>query len=362
VETLVDDVRALGGHIRSCAAEFERAGTVDEETVARLAELGVFRLLAPRAVGGLEADPILFLQVCEELGAADGSAGWVAMIAAATSLALAYLEPEVARELLADPRFAIAGVAAPFGTATPVDGGYRVRGRWPFASGCEHATWLVGGCRVGGERPGVRLMVMPAAAITVHRTWDVAGLRATGSHDISADDVFVAAGHSFSLGGPPRRAGFPALSWLALGIGAVPLGIARAAGEEFARLARSKRDPVSGQPVAAKAWVRSAAAEAEALRAAGLAFLRSEAGATGPRDGTAVARLRLAIATANRNAADAVDLLYDAAGGTSVYAKSPLQRHFRDVHAATQHAMVGPDLRETVGAVLLGEDVPTALL
>ena len=358
MDSLVDEVRALGERIRSGAADAERDGAVPAETVAQLAELGVFRMLAPAAVGGLEADPVLFAEVCEELGYADGSTGWVAMIAAATSLTLAYLEPDVARDMLADPRFVIAGVAAPFGTATPVEGGYRVRGRWPFASGCEHASWLIGGCRHTG---GIRMMVMPAAALTVHRTWDVAGLRATGSHDIEAEDVFVPDEHSFSLAGP-TRVGLPVSSLLALGLGAVPLGVARAAIEEFARLAGGKRDPVTGQALAAKGWARSAVVEAEALRGSGLAYLRSAAAARGPRDVTAVARLRLAIATANRNAAGAVDLVYTAAGGTSVYSASPLQRHFRDVHAATQHAMVGADLRETVGAVLLGEDVPTVRL
>ncbi|GAB1692945.1 acyl-CoA dehydrogenase family protein [Krasilnikovia sp. M28-CT-15] len=331
-----------------------------------LADIGVFRLAAPRGVGGLDVGPVSFARVCEELGYADGSVGWVAMIAAATSMTLAFLEPEVAHAMLADRRFMIAGVAAPFGTATPVGGGYRVRGRWPFASGCEHATWLVGGCRVAGDRPAVRMMIMPAEALTVHDTWDVSGLRGTGSHDIEAGDVFVAEHHSFSLADEPRQesavSGLPALSILALGIAAVPLGVARRAIEEFTSLARSKRDPVGGQWLAGKSWVRSAVAEAESLRAAGLAYLLGEVSAAGPRDVTAVARLRLAIATAARNATQAVDLMYEAAGGTSVYASSPLQRHFRDVHAAAQHAMVGPDVRETVGAVLLGEDVNTARL
>jgi indole-3-acetate monooxygenase len=95
----------------------------------------------------------------------------------------------------------------------------------------------------------------------------------------------------------------------------------------------------------------------ESLRGSGLAYLLSEAAAV-----TSSAELRLAVATASRNAARAVDPMYDAAGGTALYMSSPLQRYRRDVHAATQHAMVGPDIRETIGAVLLGEDVNTARL
>jgi alkylation response protein AidB-like acyl-CoA dehydrogenase len=366
MDKLLDDVRALAAGIRDRSADIERGRTIPRDIIDDLSGLGVFRLSAPREAGGLEVEPALFAAVCEELGYADGSAGWVAMIAGATGIALAYLEPDVAQDMLADPRFMIAGVAAPFGVATPVDGGYRVRGRWPFASGCQHATWLVGGCRVTGDRPGLRMVIMPAADVTVHDTWDVAGLRGTGSHDIEAGDVFVPDRYSFSLAEPRTGtgalSGFPALSLLAMGIGAVPLGIARAAIDEFTSLATAKRDPVGGQSLAQKAWARSAVAEAESLRAAGLAYLLAEVSAGNPRDLAGRARLRLAIATATRNAARAVDLMYNAAGGTSVYASSPLQRHFRDVHAATQHAMVGPDVTETIGAVLLGEDVPTARL
>lgn len=357
MDKLIHGVQNLGERIRDRAGEIEAARRVPAEIVDELAALGVCRMLAP---GGDRADPVTFVRVCEELGHADGSTGWVAMIAGATSVALRYLAPRVAAEMLADPRFLIAGVAAPFGVATPVDGGYQVRGRWPFASGCEHATWLVGGCRVTEGPHAVRMMIMPAATMTVHDTWDVAGLRGTGSHDIEAAGVFVPREHSFSLADP--RAGLPVFAQLALGIGAVPLGIARAAIGEFTALARAKQDPMTGRSTAGKGWARTAIADAEALRASALAYLLAEAAAPDPRGVDGVARLRLAIATATRSAARAVDLVYDAAGGTSLYTSSPLQRHFRDVHAATQHAMVGPDVRETIGAVLLGEDVDTARL
>lgn len=357
MDKLLHEVQNLGERIRDEAGETEAARRVSAEIVDELAALGVFRMLAP---GGGRTDPVTFVRVCEELGYADGSTGWVAMIAGATSVALNYLASPIAAGMLADPRFLIAGVAAPFGVAAPVDGGYRVRGRWPFASGCEHATWLVGGCRVPEGPHAARMMIMPAATMTIHDTWDVAGLRGTGSHDIEAADVFVPAEHSFSLADP--RDGFPVLSQLALGIGAVPLGIARAAIGEFSALARAKHDPVTGRSLAGKGWARTAVADAESLRASALAYLLAEAAAPDPRGVDGVARLRLAIATATRNAARAVDLMYDAAGGTSLYTSSPLQRHLRDVHAATQHAMVGPDVRETIGAVLLGEDVDTARL
>ncbi|MFI7596573.1 acyl-CoA dehydrogenase family protein [Actinoplanes sp. NPDC049681] len=360
----IDDIRALSPAIRTMAPLTEQDRGVPPALIEQLAELGVFRLAAPRDCGGLETEPATLVEIFEELGRADGSTGWCAMIGAATSMALGHLPRNTATDLLRDPRFLIAGVAAPLGRATPVDGGYRVSGRWSFASACHHATWLVGGVVTPA---GARLAVLDAAEVSIHDTWDVAGLRGTGSHDFSADDVFVPAERTFSLAEPPQQTGplyaFPALSLLALGIGAVALGIARAAIEDFSEHARAKRSPLTGEPVAAKPGVRVAVAEATALHGSGLAYLLSSV-RTARTDTAGRAALRLAICTATRNAARAVDLVYNAAGGTAVYDSSPLQRHFRDVHVATQHAMVSGDVTETVGAVLLGlgDTVPTARL
>jgi alkylation response protein AidB-like acyl-CoA dehydrogenase len=364
---LIDDLRRLTPEIRALAPRIEQDREVPAQLIDRLCALGVFRLTVPRAVGGLEVEPGDLVEVCEELGRADGSVGWCAMIGAATGIALGYLPRNAAAELLAGPRFLIAGVAAPLGRAVPVDGGLRITGRWAFASACRQATWLVGGVLVadGTQPPYPRLAVMAPGDLTIHDTWDVAGLRGTGSHDIEAVEVFVPDARVFSLAAAPVQPGplyaFPPLGLLALGIGAVSLGIARAAIADFAELARAKRNPVTGEPIAAKPAVRAAIAEAESLRAAGLAYLRTEVAATGA-DADRRARLRLAVLTATRNAARAVDLAYQAAGGSAVYAASPLQRHFRDVHVATQHAMVSTDVLETAGAVLLGESVNTARL
>ncbi|WP_329104279.1 acyl-CoA dehydrogenase family protein [Micromonospora sp. NBC_01699] len=379
---LIDEVRALSTRIRALAPQIEHDRALPEELVSELVGLGLFRLAAPQGIGGGETDPLAMFEIFEELGRADGSVGWCTMIAAATGITLGYLDEPTAAELLADPRFLIAGVAAPSGRATIVPGGYRVRGRWSFASGSRHSTHLVGGCVVVNEAgpvpgpggmPQVRHVIMPAAEVTVHDNWDVVGLAGTGSHDIEAVDLFVPEAYAFSIFGPARLDRplyrFPVFGLLAFGIGAVALGIARAALDEFARLAGDKRDPLTGQPLAAKPMSRTVLAEAEAILGGGRAYLvgeiaecwrlvsAGEAVSVGRR-----ARLRLAVAQATRSAAQAVDLVYHAGGGASVRLASPLQRCFRDVHVATQHAMVGPDLFETVGGVLLDQPVPTVRL
>jgi alkylation response protein AidB-like acyl-CoA dehydrogenase len=202
----------------------------------------------------------------------------------------------------------------------------------------------------------------------------VAGLCGTGSDDIEIRDVFVPAGRSFSLfeEKPPRPEplyAFPVFGLLALGIGATALGIGRAAIDEIIRLAGVKTTPGRATTIAGKSSVRATVARAESLLGAGRAWLSAavddcwrSALAGDPATPHQRAQLRLAVAHAATSAARAVDLAYHAGGGTSVYTTSPLQRFFRDVHVATQHAMVGPDIVELAGAVLLGQPVDTARL
>lgn len=379
---LIDQVRAVSGRIGALAPRIEHDRALPVDLVADLTALGLFRLAAPRRSGGVEADPLTMFEIFEELARADGSVGWSTMIGAATGVVLGYLAESTAAELLADPRFLVAGVAAPSGRATVVPGGYRVRGRWSFASASRHATHLVGGCVVvdetgpvtgPGGMPQARHVLMPAADLTIHDNWDVVGLAGTASHDFEAVDVHVPEAYSFSIFGPARQDRplyrFPLFGLLAFGVGAVALGIARAALDEFARLAAEKRDPLTGQPIAGKPAIRATLAEAEAILGGGRAYLVGEiaecwrlasAGETVPVERRA--RLRLAVAYATRSAARAVDLVYEAGGGASVRMASPLQRCFRDVHVATQHALVSPDVRELVGGVLLDQAVVTVRL
>jgi alkylation response protein AidB-like acyl-CoA dehydrogenase len=349
--SVLDEVRAFSPEIRELGRRIDADGAVPPEIIDRLLELGVFRLAAPSSSGGTEAEPRCQIEIFEELGRADGSVGWCAMIGAVTGIALAYVPAGLATSMLSDKRFLIAGVAAPMGRATPDGDGFRLTGRWPFASAGRHATWLVAGALTPA---GVRMFILGADQVTIHDTWHTSGLKGTGSHDFSADDVLVPAERVFDLTRPPLVPSplyrFAPTSLLSLGIASVALGIARAAVEDFTELARTKR-------ISAK----SSVAEATALHRSGLAYLLDEL-ATPGTDDLRRAGQRLAIATATRNAARAVDLLYNAGGGSSVYLSSPLQRHFRDVHAATQHAMVSTDIVETVGAVLLGEDVNTGRL
>jgi alkylation response protein AidB-like acyl-CoA dehydrogenase len=367
---VVDAARSLGASIRERSAEIEAQRRLPRDVVDALADAGCFRLCVPRVLGGVEADVASLIETIESIAIADGSAGWCVMIGATSGVLSAYLTEEAARPIYAASARDIAGgVFAPLGSAVPVTGGYTVSGRWPFASGCEHCTWLMGGCVVvadGSTLPDSRLMIFPASAATVIDTWNVSGLRGSGSHDIAVHDLFVPAEHAVSLiTDRPRHHGelyrFPVFGLLALGIAGVALGIARRAIDELVDLAANKTPSGSRKRLAERALIQTQVAQAEVtLRAArALVFdtvrqVTHGAEASGSIAAPQRAALRLAATHATTASAQAVDLMYNAGGGTSIYADSALQRCFRDIHVATQHMMVGPSTYELAGRVLLG--------
>jgi alkylation response protein AidB-like acyl-CoA dehydrogenase len=372
---LVERARRLAPALRARADETERGRRLPPDLAGAMAEAGVFRMCVPRTLGGGEVDPAVLVRVVEVLAEADGSAGWCAMIGATSGLLSGYLPADVAAEIYGDPLVVSGGVYAPSGTAVPVDGGYRVSGRWAFASGAEHCAWLMGGSVVvendaprllANGMPDAPLMLFPAAEAEVIDTWTVSGLRGTGSHDIAVRELFVPAARSVSLvRDHPRERGplyaFPVFGLLAIGIAAVAIGIARRAVAELVELAGAKRPTGSRRVLADRPMAQVLVSEAEALVRAGRAFLLEAidvAWQTARRDGVigvgARRDVRLAATHATRGAARAVDLMYDAGGGSVVYATNPLQRCLRDVHVVTQHLMVAPATYELTGRLLLG--------
>jgi alkylation response protein AidB-like acyl-CoA dehydrogenase len=343
--------------------------------VSAFARADLFRLLTPRALGGLEVDLRTVIQVVEELARVDGSAGWAVMIGN-SGLFTAWLDAEAGQEIVGlDPGLPTGGALAPAGQAVAVPGGYRVTGRWSFASGCEYATWLLGGCVVtGGNRrsgadaePELRVLYFPSSDCEILDTWSVGGLRGTGSHDFQVRDVFVPRRLSFAPADSPVQTGplyrLPLFALLASILPAVPLGIARGAIDALVELASTKTPAASRCLLRDRAMVQTQVAQAEAVLRAGRALLFDTvsdawssvvAGRTVSLQQRAL--LRLAATHATIGAAQAVDLMYQAAGGSSVYTNSRLERAFRDVHVATQHLGVSPTMYEPVGRVLLGMD------
>ena len=379
----LDAAREVAPAVRAAADRIEQARRLPEDVVALLNDAGLFRLCVPRTLAGSEADPATIVATIETIAAADGSAGWCVAIGVTSGLLSGYLDETVARAIYAPPAAISGGVFAPKGAATAVDGGYRVNGRWPFASGCQHCAWLMGGSVVmeagkpqllANGAPDIRLMLFPAGDATIIDTWSVSGLTGTGSHDIAVENLFVPTERSVSLITDAPRSPrplyvFPVFGLLAIGIAAVSLGIARTAIDELVALAGGKTPTGSRKRLADRAAVQTQVSEAEALLQSGRALLFDAIGAawesacgTGAIGTADRARVRLAATHATRSAARAVDLMYDAGGGTSVYRASLLQRCFRDVHVATQHMMVSPATLELTGRIFLGIDADTSQL
>ena len=380
---VVDAARGFIDGIRARADQIERDRRLPPELIEAIAEAGLFRMCVPRALGGGEVDVVTMLRAIEAFAEADGSAGWCLMIGATSGLLSAYLPEPAAREIYAAPHTVTGGVFAPLGTAVSVLGGYRVTGRWAFASGCEHCAWLMGGAVVlddGTPRllpsgaPDSRFMLFPAKDVEIIDTWTVSGLRGTGSHDMAVHDVFVPEARSVSLlSDRPRHHSplyaLPVFGVLALGIAAVALGIARNAIAALSQVAVNKTPSGSRRRLAERATVQAQVAQAEASLRSARAWLFdtvAETWVAACTDGamTIAQRglLRLAATHATTTCAAVVDLMYNAGGGTSVYASSPLQRCFRDVHVVTQHMMVSPATLELTGRLFLGLDTDASML
>lgn len=350
---------------RDTAVQSEQNRRVSPELLAVLRAEGVGSAALPSEVGGTDLDPPTLLDLIETVSTGDGSAGWVTMIYLTSSVAGHYLDLPGLLEVFADgPGSLTSGVLAPRGTARRVEGGYIVAGTWPFASGCIDASWISLGAMV--DESARLSFFLPLSEVGIVDTWDVMGLRATASHDVTVDNRFVPDSRVFDLTGASRTdeaiARFPVFGLLAAGIGAVSLGIARAAIDETADLAGAKVPTGSKRRLIDRPAVQEALARAETMIAAARSHLFALA-----QPGTSVsiadrARLRAAASFAVSMSKEAVDLMYAAAGGSSLYARSPLQRHFRDIHTATQHMMVAQPTWELSAKALLGIETDTSSL
>ena len=204
-----------------------------------IVESHLARLIAPTAIGGDAADPVTLVRVIETVARADTSAGWCLAIGMGVNHLSGYYPYEAARALYRDLDRLGAGVFAPSGRAVPDGDGYRVTGRWSFASGCQHAAVQLGGVMVADANgtvtmpPTVKLAAMASTQVAVHETWDTAGMRGTGSHDVSARDVVVAPDQLLSFTDRPWADDpifrVPPFAILGPCLAAVPLGVGRAA-------------------------------------------------------------------------------------------------------------------------------------
>ncbi|MCH2173377.1 acyl-CoA dehydrogenase family protein [Myxococcota bacterium] len=369
----VDGIRDV---VQEHADEAERLRCLAKPTVEALTRAGIFSMLVPRELGGLEADPVTQMEVIERLAWIDPSAGWCGFIGAGTSAFVAGTVPEGGlREILStvedgSPWVCVAGSPAPAGQAERVEGGYRISGRWGWASGIHHSTWVLVGSQVTdgqGEALPPIVAVVPKCDLEVEDTWHVAGLKGTGSTHFNAQDLFVPDHRTMGFPQSVRQRGgelfrLPVVGFFGPAFAGFPQGVGRRALDVVIELAARKvrvmasAEPLSHRPVfqrdLARADGRLRAARALVVEA--LTELWDRLHDDTEARASDVARMLYAFSENAEAAAEAVDFAYKYGGGDALFEDSMLQRCKRDMHAATQHMLVGEYNYEYTGKALLG--------
>lgn len=373
--TPLEAARALGPLIRSSAPETEAQRELPRPLFEAMADAGLFRLALPRALGGPELDLPAYVRVIEEIGQGDASTGWVTNQVAIFATYAARMPRDAARAIWIDPpRSVVANTPLASAQAIAVPGGYRVTGRQGFSTGCRHATWLAahatvvdqGRPRLDEGSPELRYCFVPRAEAELLDTWQVRGMRGTGTHHFAVSDVFVPEARTVkSVTAPLVETGplyrIPRTLVFASGDAAVALGTARSCLATFVELATTKTPRAMEALLRDQVTVQSEVGRAEAHLRSGRAFLIEtverlwgELTATGAVTLEQRAVLRLATTHAIRLAVQVVDAVYNLSGATAVYESNPIQRYFQDVHVISQHLQARLAHYELVGRHWLG--------
>jgi alkylation response protein AidB-like acyl-CoA dehydrogenase len=365
-------IRALAPEIASASDEVEQRRELPPWLLQKLIDGRFFRMPQPRSIGGAELRPVSFATVTEVIAAADASTGWCVCQNNGCSMSAAYLSPEVAREIFGPATGILAWgpPGAPF-EAQPVEGGYRISGKWRFASGSHHATWLGAHMRVAGTGgPGghkVRTMLFPKSSVTMHDIWHVVGLRGTGSDEYVVENLFVPQDHSMGRDTAAERREdgllyrFTSNQLYSCGFGGVGLGIARGTMDAFLDLPATKVSRGASKPMRENNVVQSQVAQCEARWRSARAFLHDtwtraweHVEATGEQTLEDRAMIRLASTWAIQSSREVVNTLYHAAGSIAIFEDHPFERRLRDIHTVAQQAQGRQLHYETVGQILLG--------
>jgi alkylation response protein AidB-like acyl-CoA dehydrogenase len=385
IPTAQELVKPVADDIARMAAQAEAECRLPAELMSKLMGAGLFSIYTPRRFGGMELPLPEALRVVEEVSRCDGSTGWTVALGFSNDLMMSALPEESAARVLDGGSALISGSPAPGVRAVRVAGGYSLTGRWSFNSGAPNANWCIAAApifdrdapRMGAFGPEMIIAVLAPQDAQIIDTWHVTGLRASGSQDLSVDNVFVpdTMTGAFSMPGGPRPTRecilttIPFFSLLGL-VQAPPvcLGIARHAIDEFRELALAKERPFSPK-LSEQVQAQAGLARAEALLRSARSYWYenvemiwgiARAGAQPSfADRTAA---RLASLTVAENSVAAVDLVYRLAGSTAIFQSSPLERCFRDVHTAAQHQQVQDGRWETAGRILFGLDPASPII
>lgn len=374
---LIARAKALQPMLRERAQACEDLRRVPDETMKAFHDAGFFKIMQPAVYGGYEMHPMVAFRVAIELAKACPSSAWVENLLAVHNWELGLLDPRAAAEVWKDDTsILLSSSYAPFGKVEAVEGGFKISGRWPWSSGCDHGQWaILGGVTRSASGPDPRAFFVPRKDYRIDDTWHVIGLQGTGSKDIVVEDAFVPdyLTHSYILAFSRQERGwetfgaktyrYPFGIVFAYCLAVVTIGMAEGALEAFRADMAERLGAYDGAKAAEDPFVRQRLAHAEGL----IRGIRNRLEANFVTMDQYVNRgeeIPLDLRVQNkwdaqllaREAVEAVNLLFKASGGRGIRKEHPIQRFFRDIHAASNHAFLNADKGSlNAGGVLLGQ-------
>lgn len=367
-------IASMAGIVADERDNLDRDRRLPQRLFDAMADADLFRILTPARFGGQELALTDLFEVIEAASRLDGSFAWVVTNGAIMSRMAAYLPEHVARDWFSDPDCLIASSTGAVGSAKKVDGGFRVSGLWPFASGIHGAKRVMALVTVDdGSAPETRTPIavyLPVERVEVIDNWHVAGLRGTGSCNFRATDVFVSADHSHDfITTTPLQPGLqylvPILSAFPLSVTLVALGLAAAAIEEFPALAERTRGGTS-QLLRDRETIQTDLGRATMIHQAARALVRDALmdlqACVQNRSGDlnlSRARFRASLAHAGESSERVMTIICSAAGSSSIREDLPLERQHRDLLAAIRHIAMGPHNFTVFGRMSMGLDPGT---
>ena len=371
--------RALAPLLTAAAPRIEAERTLTPEVVAALHEAGLFRMLLPRSLGGGELAPVQFVQAVEELAKADASTAWCVAQTSICSTLAASLRPEIAREIFGGQAILSWGPFSPKGRAVADPAGYRVTGSWSFASGSRHADWMAAHCPVFEADGRPRLssdgtqtdvtVIFPRSSAVFTDTWQVMGLKGTGSDNYAVTDLFVPTELTMASYGkdpagkfePGPLYRFTVFQLFPATFSSIALGIARATLDAFVELAKGKKPTHGASILRDNAVIQSQVGVSETQLVSARVYLLhvlDQMYDELSRSGAAAMELRIELRMAASNASllarEVVERCYHAAGATAIFESQAFERRFRDLHAVSQQVQSHFSQFEAVGQHFLG--------
>ena len=372
----LERARRVAEVLRAGTRRIEQERELPPDLLEAVHEARLFRMLLPKAIGGDEVDLPTFAQVTETIAAADASTAWCLGQGSGCAMTASFLRPDVAERLFGPRNAVLAWGAGVQGTATVVDGGYRVSGRWSFASGSRHATLLGAHCKIveadgrprlnAQGKPADCTALLPRAKAKIDDVWDVMGLRGTGSDSYEVADLFVPEQETLDRESMDKVVAkstlfrLPTTVIYASAFGGVMLGIVRGTLGDLRSLAMSKQQRGASSSMRESQVFQSDLARMEARFRAARALLQTTlrevwdtVDAGHPLTLEHRMNVRLASTHAINEGVDIVAEAYRAAGSTAIFRTHPFEQRLRDAHSVSQQVQGRPTHYMTVGRHLL---------